>query len=194
MDAMHRRLVLPFLALTLAAGCPSGRTPPPAEPVPGDSPSTREGQTIGNRATFTDFTLEDSRLVLPGPIVFEGDATLDVDASANALWYIHDYLEAKPYVTLVRIEGHGLGGTEEQVMMTGERALVVGRWLVKQGIACDRLLAAAFGDSKPVADGSHADGRAANERIAVVNATLRGTPIGGMPVDGSAAAAVPVCD
>ena len=194
MDAMHRRLVPSLLALTLAAGCPSGRTPPPAEPVPGDSPATSEGQTLGNRATFTDFTLEDSRLVLPGPIVFEGDAELDVDASASALWYIHDYLEAKPNVTLVRIEGHGLGGTEERVMATGERALVVGRWLVKQGIACDRLLAAAFGDTMPIADATHADGRAANERIAVVNAALRGKPIGGMPVEGASAAAVPVCD
>ena len=58
----------------------------------------------------------------------------------------------------------------------------------------DLLLAAAFGDTKPIADASTAEGRAANRRIEIVNASLRGIPIGGMPVDGGAPAAVPVCD
>ena len=60
-----------------------------------------------------------------------------------------------------------------------------------------------WADSKPlpvsrsissIADASTAEGRAANRRIEVVNASLRGIPIGGMPVDGGAPAAVPVCD
>jgi outer membrane protein OmpA-like peptidoglycan-associated protein len=95
---------------------------------------------------------------------------------------------------MMRVEGHGDQAGEDAMVLTGDRALAVARWLVAHGVDCDRLLAAAFGDSKPVADASTAEGRARNRRIEVVNASLRGIAIGRMPVDGGAPAAAPVCD
>ena len=65
---------------------------------------------------------------------------------------------------------------------------------IRDGHVDAPVLGPAFGDLKPVADSSTADGRAKNRRIDVVNAALRGKAIGGMPVDGSAPAAAPVCD
>jgi outer membrane protein OmpA-like peptidoglycan-associated protein len=130
--------------------------------------------------------------VLPGPIVFTTDA-LDAQASEAALWYIHDYLVAKDYVTLVRLEGHGDQPGQDALMFSGAQALAVGEWLVAHGIDCKRLSAAAFGDTKPVADPSTPEGRAQNRRIEVVNAELSGRAIGGMPTDGGGIA-VSVCD
>jgi hypothetical protein len=60
-------------------------------------------------------------------------------------------------------------------------------------VACERLLAAAFGTSKPLADNGSAEGRAANTRVTLHVAELRDIAIGGMPVDGGAAAAVDPC-
>ncbi|HUQ02926.1 MAG TPA: OmpA family protein [Kofleriaceae bacterium] len=177
------------LLLTAAAACGPKTTAPPKEPAPaaGDEPAS-----TGERTPTTSFELQDNKLVLPGPIVFTADA-LDVKASQAALWYIHDYLVSKDYITLVRLEGHGDQPGQEAMIFSGAQALAVGEWLVASGVDCKRLLAVAFGDSKPVADPSTAEGRAQNRRIEVVNAELRGKAIGGMPVDGGGVAA-PVCD
>ncbi len=189
---MRSALVIAPTLLALACGPSPKPAPTPPGPPIGD-PAPTPG---GDRVPATEFTMTDrGTLALPGPIVFAtGAAELDLAASEPALWHIHDYLAAKEAVTLVRIEGHGDQEGEEALMLSGDRALTVGRWLVAHDIACERLLAAAFGDTKPIADASTAEGRAANRRIEIVNASLRGIPIGGMPVDGGAPAAVPVCD
>lgn len=183
-----------LVALALAA-CGGQATPAPVAPAaPAAEPSPAADAPAADRPRYTSFDLDGNQLTLPGPIVFAtGSAELDVEASAAALWYVHDYLAAKDYVTLVRVEGHGVDDGEEALVLTGDRALNVGRWLVAEGIDCRRLLAAAFGNTKPIESNATAEGRARNTRIAVVNAELRGKAIGGMPVDGGALA-VPVCD
>ncbi|HVV86903.1 MAG TPA: OmpA family protein [Kofleriaceae bacterium] len=195
--------LVPLLAPLLALGCHGGHsaTPEPAPPAPpaadGDTATGAGDATASSgddRPHYASFDLDDNRLVLPGPIVFSSGHELDEGASQNALWFIHDYLDAKDYVTLVRIEGHGDEAGQDALMETGEKALAVARWLEAHGIDCHRMLAAAFGDSKPIADASTPEGRAQNRRIEVINAELRGVAIGGMPTDGSAPAAVPVCD
>jgi outer membrane protein OmpA-like peptidoglycan-associated protein len=178
--------------LALAACGPKTATPPaaPASPTTDEAPAAS-----GERTPSTSFDVQDNRLVLPGPIVFStGGSEIDESASEAALWHIHDYLVAKDYITLLRLEGHGDESGDDALNLSGDRALNVGRWLVAHGIDCKRLIAAAFGDSKPIADPSTPEGRARNRRIEVVNAELRGRAIGGMPTDGGAAAAVPVCD
>ncbi|MBK9029761.1 MAG: OmpA family protein [Myxococcales bacterium] len=182
-------LVLVSVLLTCACG-PGAKAPTPPGPPGGDQPPA------GERQPATEFTMTDrGSLALPGLIVFAtGSAELELAASEPALWHIHDYLVAKDAVTLVRIEGHGDQSGDDALMLSGDRALSVGRWLVAHDIACERLLAAAFGDTKPIADPATAEGRAANRRIEIVNASLRGIAIGGMPLDGSAPAAAPVCD
>ena len=190
---LHTVSLLSIAVLAAACG-PNPKAPQaPAETAAPAAPAAPAAG--GDRTPSTSFELEDNRLVLPGPIVFAtGGSELDEAASAAALWHIHDYLAAKDYITLLRLEGHGDEPGEEALMLSGDRALQVGRWLVAHGIDCKRLLAAAFGNSKPIADPSTPEGRALNRRIEAVNAELRGRAIGGMPVDGSAPAAVPVCD
>jgi outer membrane protein OmpA-like peptidoglycan-associated protein len=190
-----RRARLVLVTVLAASACGPGSTPAtaPTRPAGGGDPAPAP---TGDRRPVTEFTISSfGSLELPAPIVFAtGSAELDLAASEPALWHIHDYLVAKDAVTLVRIEGHGDQPGDDALNLTGDRALAVGRWLVAHDIACDRLLAAAFGDTKPVADSATAEGRAQNRRIEVVTAALRGLAIGGMPLDGSAPAAAPVCD
>lgn len=172
-----------LLLLVVLAGCPAKSTTPPVEepkPVEETSP--------------TAATLDGDRLVVPGTFVFE-ETTLDATASADALEASRAFLADRTDVTLARIEGHTDGDrSEDDVMFSGERALQVGLWLIDHGIACERLIIAGFGGWKPVADNETPEGKAQNRRIEIVMAELRGTAIGGMPVDGDAPAAVPACN
>lgn len=144
----------------------------------------------------TAFKLEGNQLVLPGEIVFKtGTAELDEAASKAALQHIKEYLTEKTYITTLRVEGHVSSGNAESAdqKLSEARALAVGRWLVKEGVDCKRLIAVGFGRTKPVADNSTSEGKTKNTRITVVNAALRGRAIGEMPLDGNGQVAGDVC-
>jgi OOP family OmpA-OmpF porin len=120
-------------------------------------------------------------------VVFEtGNATLKPESEA-VLQTIKKYLDEKSYVTLMRIEGHVDGSSADQALSEA-RANAVAKWLVGAGVDCKRLIVVGFGNTKPVSE-IHA----ANNRIAFVNAALRGRAIGGMPVDGSGQVAGDPC-
>jgi OOP family OmpA-OmpF porin len=137
------------------------------------------------------FKLEGHELVLPSPIAFQkGTDTLTAE-STPALEHLRAYLEAKSYISLMRIEGHGAEASSQA--LSEKRALAVTRWLVEKGVDCKRLLPVGFGNNKPVADPGTPEGKAKNQRITVANAALRGRPIGGMPVDGGGKVAGDPC-
>lgn len=66
----------------------------------------------------------------------------------------------------LRIEGHtdSTGSADLNRTLSQQRAEAVRDYLVKKGIAADRLQAAGFGPDKPIADNATAKGRAANRR------------------------------
>ena len=159
-----------LLAMGLAMAAPTGQLVPAAQA----------------QAPAPSFSLENNALKLPSPIVFEFDSDKLSPQSDAALNHIKAYLEAKSYITLMRIEGHtdNKGSPAVLQRLTEKRATAVGRWLVAHGIDCKRLIAVGFGSNKPIADNGTPDGRAQNRRITVSNAALRGHLIGGMPADG----------
>jgi chemotaxis protein MotB len=71
----------------------------------------------------------------------------------------------------IAVEGHTddqpvLGGTfDSNWSLAAARANAVTRFLLEQGFAPDRLQSVSFADTRPVADNSTADGRAANRRV-----------------------------
>ena len=141
------------------------------------------------------YTVENNQLKLPTAIVFETGSDRIKPESLEALQQIKLYLEEKTYISTLRIEAHvDAGGSEaEKQRLTEKRALAVGKWLVNQGIDCRRLLCTGFGSSKPIADNATPEGKAANRRITIVNAGLRGRAIGGMPIDGGGKVAGELC-
>lgn len=141
------------------------------------------------------FELDGHALKLPGPVVYQTGGDRILSESEPALMHVVRYLEAKSYISLLRIENHtdAQGQDEANQALSERRALAVARWLVSKGVDCKRLLPVGFGESKPVADNATPSGRAQNRRTAFVNAALRGRPIGGMPVDGGGKVAGDPC-
>jgi OmpA-OmpF porin, OOP family len=147
-------------------------------------------------AQAPSFIVENGRLVLPGEFRFEADDTLSDDAETNkVLDSVALYMNFKTYISLLRIEGHldQDRTPSEQQARTEKRALAVVRALAKRGIACDRLIAVGFGDSKPIAANDSPQGKAKNRRVEIRPAAMRKHAIGGLPVDGGGKVAANPC-
>ena len=193
---MRTTMLLPTLLLALASaslGCPSS-APAPVAPTPdhdnnnGDAPEPASGEP-------TSAGVVDGEIVLSRPIEFVPGSDDLAPSSDEILAPVLGLLNDRADLTLIRIEGH-LGadsGADDEIETSGQRAFAVARWLHEHGVACERLLATAFGSSKPIAANDTVEGRAANTRVSLHIATLRGVAVGGMPVDGSAAAADDPC-
>jgi OOP family OmpA-OmpF porin len=141
------------------------------------------------------FELDGNTLKLPGPVNYEtGKATVKTE-SEPALAHVKAYLDDKQTITMLRIEVHtdAQGADDWNQRLSEQRALAVAQWLVAHGVDCKRLLPVGFGESRPIADNTTAEGRAQNRRTMFVNAALRGRPIGGMPVDGGGKVAGDPC-
>ena len=170
-----------------------GTTEPVKEskPAPPDAPPPEKPAT----KPAVNFEVEGGQLKLPGPVMFEtGKAILKPESDA-VLDIVKQYLEAKPAITLLRIEGHtdNVGIAADNQKLSEARSLAVAQWLVGKGIACKRLLPVGFGQDKPIADNKTPEGREQNRRTAFFNAELKGKAIGGMPVDGGGKVAGDAC-
>lgn len=176
----------PALVAALLVAC-GGRasTPPAAAPVANEvapaaeDPPAEEAQTAaGVSGTFAPGQ--------PAAVFFRPGSAELLAESEPYLRQVVEYLAARPAITLLRIEVHtdARGSSAHNVRLSGERALAIARWLVAAGVDCLRLIPVGFGETRPIAAGDTAEGRAMNRRTVFVNAALKGKPIGGMPVDG----------
>lgn len=201
---MQRAFVSSLILLVACAGSNDVAPPPPPPAGPADTvvvpqapsaePSATEPEAPPaprkprerERTKHTTFDLDGAALKLPGPIVFEVGSDKLKPESDEVLEIVRDYLQAKPEITLLRIEGHTdtAGAAAANQALSEKRSLAVARWLIGQGIDCRRLIAVGFGGTKPIADNATPEGKAQNRRTSFINAALRGKPIGGLPVDG----------
>jgi OmpA-OmpF porin, OOP family len=157
---------------------------PPAEPVP--TTPTPSPWLAGPTETAAVSTVPGNQFVVKEPISFHtGKDTLRPE-SDPAIARVVEFLQTKPYVTLLRIEGHtdSLGDAQMNHLLSEKRALSLAKAIAKRGIDCRRLLAVGFGETKPIADNATVEGREKNRRMSFFTAALKGKPIGGMPVDG----------
>jgi OOP family OmpA-OmpF porin len=150
--------------------------PPPAAPPP---PKKKHVKVV-------EFKFEGEILKLPRQVEFETGSDKLSPVSDEVLEHVHDYLDAKPEVTLVRIEGHtdSDGNAADNLILSQKRALAVARWLVGVGIKCERMIPVGFGQTKPIVPNDTPDNKALNRRVHFVNAARNGKPLGGKPVDG----------
>lgn len=130
-------------------------------------------------------------LQLTEPIVFEAGKDALEAKSIPVLEKVQKMLEARDFVSTLRIEVHS--DTDAEQKLTEKRALAVAHWLVAHGVDCKRLIAVGFGATKPIADNSTPAGKAENRRTTLVIAGLRGKAINGMPLDGGGKVAGDVC-
>ncbi len=166
-------------------------TPPPPPPPPDAPPPPPRHKHV----RVTQFAFEGDVLKLPHRVEFETGSDKLSAVSDEVLEHVKDYLESKPEVTLVRIEGHtdNDGDPASNLILSQKRAMSVTRWLVSNGIKCDRMIPVGFGQTKPIRPNDTPDNKAENRRVHFVNAAVRGKPIHGKPVDGGGKAAGDPC-
>jgi outer membrane protein OmpA-like peptidoglycan-associated protein len=104
-------------------------------------------------------------IVLEGIIFATGKSEITPESEAN-LEKAYNTLAQNPEI-VVEIQGHtdNVGKKAANVKLSQARAEAVKAWLVKKGIAADRVTAKGFGPDKPAASNSTADGRQKNRRI-----------------------------
>jgi outer membrane protein OmpA-like peptidoglycan-associated protein len=70
----------------------------------------------------------------------------------------------------IRVEGFtdNQGSKEANLKLSSERAGAVVNWLADHGVDRSRLSSKGYGDSRPIASNSSAEGRAKNRRVELV--------------------------
>jgi OOP family OmpA-OmpF porin len=177
-DRRHRWLHGTLLGLALAGAGACGEKLPP-NPVP---------QTAGPKAVPPWFDPnarwdpkgKDSRIYIEGKIVFDNDKAIIKPGSEKVLEALLAFLQTRPDVTRVRIEGHTDSNASDEYNqeLSARRSLAVCNWLVDRGIDHLRLIPVGFGESKPIAPNDIERGRAENRRTEFHVAEVNGRPFG----------------
>jgi len=127
---------------------PPPPAPPPAPPPPQEKVVVTEEQII---------TLE--------PIYFDFDKSTIKPVSYPVLDQVAQVMRDRPTV-IVRVEGHtdSVGSDKYNQRLSERRAHAVVKYLIGKGIESNRLQAAGFGESRPIAPNETPEGRAKNRR------------------------------
>ncbi|MBL7813705.1 MAG: OmpA family protein [Saprospiraceae bacterium] len=101
-------------------------------------------------------------------IYFKNASARLTPESINQATELSKILKAFPTVE-IRIEGHtdNFGIPDKNMRLSYLRAAAVKRFLVRNGIAQERILTEGLGDTKPIADNATPEGMAKNRRIEV---------------------------
>jgi OOP family OmpA-OmpF porin len=178
---------------TASAGIQTTDTTPPPPPPPATPPPPAD---VKPPEPKPEVKMDGNKILLPGAIVFKtGSAEIDLTVSEPILLMVKDYLDSKPKVTLLRVEGHtdSDGDDKANLELSAKRSQSVAKYLVGKGVDCKRLIPVGFGETKPVADNKTPEGKAQNRRTDFINAAISGKPIMGMPVDAGAPKVMDAC-
>lgn len=114
--------------------------------------------------------VQKTRLVLRGTVLFNtGTAELDT-RSTPLMTEIADVLLRMPEITKIEVQGHtdNVGAADFNQTLSQQRAEAVRDWLVRAGVAPDRLDAKGYGHKKPIAPNVTPAGKAKNRRVAFI--------------------------
>jgi OOP family OmpA-OmpF porin len=164
------------VALLGAAAC-SEKLPP--NPVP-QSAGPKDVPPWFDPNARWDPKGSDTRIYIQGKIVFDNDKAIIKPGSEKVLEALLAFLQSRPDVTRVRIEGHTDSNASEEYNqeLSARRSLAVCNWLVDRGIDHLRLVAVGFGEGKPIAPNDIEKGRAENRRTEFHVAEVNGRPFG----------------
>ena len=97
-----------------------------------------------------------------------GSANL-LPESRKQLEHLADQLKASPDAHM-KVSGYtdDVGDADRNLELSQKRADNVRAYLVREGVASDRVTAKGYGEADPVADNSTVQGRAKNRRVIVI--------------------------
>lgn len=159
---------LGWLALVAAIGCGGTTTfqdttpirvavAPPAPPPPKlDDPQPEKR-----------VELRDNRIEINEKIQFALDKAEILSVSFSLLDEVAKVIQENPHVQKVSVEGHASDEGDEQynLQLSKARAEAVRLYLVKKGVAQDRLSSTGFGEAKPLVANDSPAGREKNRRV-----------------------------
>ena len=110
--------------------------------------------------------LVEEKISITQRIHFEFDRAVIRPVSYPILNDVVELLLKNQQIRLVRVEGHTdwIGTDEYNLKLSERRANAVREFLIANGISYDRLIAAGYGESRPIADNNTVEGRARNRR------------------------------
>ena len=105
-------------------------------------------------------------LNMPGSITFKTNSA-ELDPSFYKVLNSVDIVLKKYTKTVVEVAGHtdNTGGADYNQQLSERRANSVAQYLESQGLASNRVVTVGAGETRPVADNSTPQGRAANRRV-----------------------------
>ena len=114
--------------------------------------------------------VKDDRIDVSETIQFEFSSSRISADSHGVLDELADAINAHAEIKKIRVEGHtdNSGDAPHNLRLSKKRAAAVMKYLVGKGIDAGRLVAAGFGQTKPIAKNDTEEGRAQNRRVAFV--------------------------
>ncbi len=111
--------------------------------------------------------LQGTQLELLGKVYFRTDRDALRRRSFKLLRNVAQVIKSHPEIGKIRVEGHtdAVGDDAYNMDLSQRRAEAVVRFLVKEGVPEDRLIAKGFGKSQPIDSNKSRSGRAKNRRV-----------------------------
>ena len=151
-----QRTCRPMLSWSSPASSCAGAVPAPIVEVVPSAPEPPK------RVKVTDKKIEITDIVQ-----FETNKSILLSKSEELLNEVAAAMKEHAEIKLVQIEGHTdtQGSAKLNMRLSDARAKSVRDYLIKQGIAGDRLVPKGFGQTVPVADNNSEEGRFKNRRV-----------------------------
>jgi len=126
----------------------------------------RPVQVVVQKETDTVFVLTKGKTIVLRGVNFEFNKATLTQYSETILWRAYRAMIANPDARVV-ITGHtdNVGSDKFNQSLSLKRAQTVKNWLVKKGIASNRMRTVGKGEKEPVADNNTEEGRLQNRRM-----------------------------
>lgn len=145
---------------------PEPEPQPEPEPVRAPEPPPVVPEPVREPVKEVVIDRETKRIVIMEAVYFGNDSDVIEERSYGILNQVAQVLRENPEL-VVRVEGHtdSRGRAAHNLDLSNRRASAVRAYLIRQGIAPERLLSQGFGPNRPIADNATAEGRATNRRV-----------------------------
>lgn len=173
---LHYAFGAPAPAPVAAAPAPAPAAKPAPAPAPRPAPRDSDGDGVNNdddacpgtaRGAAVDARgcVQIEKTVLKGVSFGPGSATLKPEAFGE-LRAVAAAMKANPKLK-VEVGGHSdsMGDDQKNLVLSEKRAGSVKSFLIKEGVAADRITVKGYGESRPVDTNDTPAGRANNRRV-----------------------------
>ncbi|MGA2070581.1 MAG: OmpA family protein [Sedimentisphaerales bacterium] len=136
---------------------------------PADATGFGEGYDVNFDAAAGTITV-----TLPDAILFDSGKVALKGSASKSLDHIYSVLKAKYPGRHIEVAGHTdsdpirKSSWKDNLELSSQRAMAVARYLMQKGVAENKISASGYGEGKPIASNSTAEGKKKNRRVEIV--------------------------